>query len=251
MSDRRLMTASSSHVNGDGMITDSWASFIKNVKSGKAPSVYSVGNYIPLDLGSHGLLNMEIIAFNPPWLKCDRSGTPNIALFSKELLNDTLSSLKSGDCYSGDFPKLVQWYESNIYPDIPSIIQQNIVPIIIKTDYWNSGWVTGGLNTKLFSISTTALKNFTSHTTGFSTDLSSTTDADAFLDWDKTKIKKKKANGTDFISWLCMEIVGFSWSLGGTYFQYIAADGSTGKSRTHSQNTSDSNSMGIPLGFCL
>ena len=125
---RMMMTANASHVNADGMITDSWDTFIKNVKKGKGPQYYNLGNYIPLDLGSHGLLNMEIIAFNPMWPNEDLSGYPNIALFSKELMNDQFDISEQSNGFhipNGVFDT----YRDKIPSFLPEHVKSNIVPI--------------------------------------------------------------------------------------------------------------------------
>lgn len=125
---RMMMAGNVSHVNADGMITDSWDTFINNVKKGKGQQYYNLGNYIPLDLGSHGLLNMEIIAFNPMWPNEDLSGYPNIALFSRELMNDQFDiSEQSNGC---NMPNGVfDTYRDKIPSFLPEPVKSSIVPI--------------------------------------------------------------------------------------------------------------------------
>ena len=125
---RMMMAGNVSHVNADGMITDSWDTFINNVKKGKGQQYYNLGNYIPLDLGSHGLLNMEIIAFNPMWPNEDLSALPNIALFSRELMNDEFDISEQSIQYSMPFG-LYDTYRDKIPSFLPEPVKSSIVPI--------------------------------------------------------------------------------------------------------------------------
>lgn len=68
-------------------ITDpySWAAVAKCIGNGSYASVYKVGDLVPLDLGSGGLVNMQIAAFDADDL-ADGSGKAPISWISKELL---------------------------------------------------------------------------------------------------------------------------------------------------------------------
>lgn len=45
-------------------ITDSWDTIIASIDDGTYSSKYSIGNYKPLDLGTEGVINMQIVAFD-------------------------------------------------------------------------------------------------------------------------------------------------------------------------------------------
>lgn len=45
-------------------ITDSWEQILTNIDNGTYRSAYKLGNYKPLDLGSEGIINMQIVAFD-------------------------------------------------------------------------------------------------------------------------------------------------------------------------------------------
>ena len=66
-------------------ITDSWEVILAAVADGTYKTKYSVGNYKALDLGSEGIVNMQIAAFDADPL-ADGSGNAAISWVSKELL---------------------------------------------------------------------------------------------------------------------------------------------------------------------
>lgn len=129
-----MLSSSVNHVDENGRITDNWDTFIKNVKSGKARKYYSIGDYIPLDLSEHGLINMEILAFNPPLVKSDFSGTPEVFLFGKELLNGSFNVPQSVTPKEFGKDNLLVFMNSTISPLIPEEINQNIESVILARD---------------------------------------------------------------------------------------------------------------------
>ena len=235
---RMMMAGNVSHVNADGMITDSWDTFINNIKKGKGPQYYNVGNYIPLDLGSHGVLNMEIIIFHPPWLLADRSGTPNVALFSKELMNDEVSAA------NGHFSE-VEAYMKSVESFIPSNILQHIPQVLFPYERygangrlafgtsWCKLWI---LNREMLNVS--GQYNYSNNGMSGDTLLS-------FLNWSASQRIKYRADGQ-----------GPKW-----WFVYRASDQNRMPGYTTSIDTSGNfnysdtsarpSSAYCPLGFCL
>lgn len=63
-----------------------WDGVFAAIDDGSYASVYSVGDTVPLDLGSEGIVNMQIAAFDADD-KADGSGKAPISWISKELLN--------------------------------------------------------------------------------------------------------------------------------------------------------------------
>jgi hypothetical protein len=68
---------------------DEWSKVRKAVSNGTYKDVYKVGDTIPLDLGSEGVVNMQIAAFDADNL-ADGSGKAPITWISKELLKTKL-----------------------------------------------------------------------------------------------------------------------------------------------------------------
>ena len=66
-------------------IADSWDEIIAACANGTYAAKYRIGNYKPIDLGSEGVINMQIAAKNKDVL-ADGSGTAPLTWISKELL---------------------------------------------------------------------------------------------------------------------------------------------------------------------
>lgn len=83
----------SSHVNQIRAIEDypevcdpyTWEMVAQTIGNGTYKNVYNVGDKIPVDLGSEGLINMQIAAFDVDTL-ADGSGTAAISWIGKEVL---------------------------------------------------------------------------------------------------------------------------------------------------------------------
>lgn len=63
----------------------SWEGVAYHINKGTYKDVYAIGDMVPLDLGSEGLINMQIAAFDTDIL-ADGSGTAAISWVAKELL---------------------------------------------------------------------------------------------------------------------------------------------------------------------
>ena len=48
----------------DGIIQDSWETIIASTQNGKYRDWYQIGDMKPLDLGTEGIVNMQIVAFD-------------------------------------------------------------------------------------------------------------------------------------------------------------------------------------------
>ena len=69
-----------------GSNADPWEAVFRAERNGRYKTKYSLGYTIPLDLGTEGIVNMEIVAFDSDELS-DGSGAAKITWMSKELLN--------------------------------------------------------------------------------------------------------------------------------------------------------------------
>ncbi|MEI1258434.1 DUF6273 domain-containing protein, partial [Blautia sp. JLR.GB0024] len=87
-------------------ITDSWDVIIANIDNGTYKSKYKIGNYKPLDLGSEGVINMQMAGFELDEMS-DGSGMAPITWIGKELLiterrmNSRLITNADGTCQEG------------------------------------------------------------------------------------------------------------------------------------------------------
>lgn len=69
----------------DVEITDSWKTIIANIENGTYATKYKIGNYKPLDLGTEGIVNMQIVGFDVDEL-ADGTGYAPISFISKDVL---------------------------------------------------------------------------------------------------------------------------------------------------------------------
>lgn len=67
-------------------ISDSWDTIIANIDNGTYKTKYSIGDYKPLDLGTEGIINMQIVAMDADEL-ADGSGYAPLTFIGMELLN--------------------------------------------------------------------------------------------------------------------------------------------------------------------
>lgn len=68
----------------DAEITDSWDTIIANIDNGTYKTKYKIGNYKPLDLGTEGTVNMQIVAMDEDDLAS--GGKAPLTFIAKELL---------------------------------------------------------------------------------------------------------------------------------------------------------------------
>lgn len=122
-------------------ITDNWATIIANIDNGTYRSKYKVGNYKPLDLGSEGIINMQIYGFDKDSLS-DGSGKAPITFIGKELLATSkrmgLSIVKNADgtyqegtgCVGGWEKCELRGHLKNIVkPLIPELVRSRIAEV--------------------------------------------------------------------------------------------------------------------------
>jgi hypothetical protein len=113
-----------------GEILDSWDYIIASINNNTYATKYSVGNYKPLDLGSEGVVNMQIAAIDADVIS-DDSGNAHITWVAKELLatphymNSTSTSANGwGACE-------MRGYLQN---DILALMDSNIQNAIVAVD---------------------------------------------------------------------------------------------------------------------
>lgn len=109
-------------------ITDSWETIIANIDNGIYCSRYKVGNYKPLDLGSEGIINMQVAALDKD--ECaDGSGTAPITFIGKELLNNYCNRYGDG-AIDWEKSTLRAYLKEEIKNKIPSYICERIVEVV-------------------------------------------------------------------------------------------------------------------------
>jgi hypothetical protein len=107
----------------DVEITDDWATIIAKLESGEYATAYQVGNYKPIDLGTEGTINMQIVAI-------DNEEAP-LTFVAKELLV-TKKAMNTSDTNANGYPAtniMKPYLDDTILPLIPEVVRQHIKPV--------------------------------------------------------------------------------------------------------------------------
>ena len=115
----------------DEEITDSWEEIIASIDDGSYATKYQLGNYKPVDLGSDGTINMQIVAFDTD---VDRNGVKiPLTFIAKEFLNGSYPlSATNGN---GQTLATYNWsttiartkLNSTLYDTIPAVVKSRII----------------------------------------------------------------------------------------------------------------------------
>ena len=113
-------------------ITDSWDTIIANIDNNTYQSKYKVGNYKPLDLGTEGTINMQIVGID---VDENRSGaTVPLTFIGMELLNThhrmnpekTTGTEGTGTLGGWEKSEMRSYLNDTILPLIPSNVAERI-----------------------------------------------------------------------------------------------------------------------------
>lgn len=121
-----------------------WEAVFESIDAGTYATDYAVGDLVPLDLGSEGVVNMQIAGFNADTL-ADGSGTAPISWISKELLatlhrmNPELAKNEDGTQREGtgtvggwEKCEMRAYLENTIKPLIPENVRSRICSVSKK-----------------------------------------------------------------------------------------------------------------------
>ena len=125
-------------------ITDSWDTIITNIDNGTYSQKYKIGNYKPLDLGTEGTINMQIVAMDAD--KLTGGGYAPLTFVSMELLatahrmNPSRSDYNEGTGTIGgwEFCEMRTYLKNTIKPLIPSVVRSRINNVIKYTRIYNT-----------------------------------------------------------------------------------------------------------------
>lgn len=121
-------------------ITDSWDDILANITNGTYATKYKIGNYKPLDLGTEGTVNMQIVAFDTDD-KADSSGKAPITFIGEKLLatskrmNPALSpssapyTTGTGSIGGWENTEMRSYLINTVKPLIPSSVRSRIVAV--------------------------------------------------------------------------------------------------------------------------
>ena len=117
-------------------IHGTWEDLFARIADGTYATAYSLGEILPLDLGTEGVVNAQIVGFNHDD-KADGSGKARITFIAEHLLNTSkrinpaLSGSTEGTGTIGGFGKseLRTYLRETIQPMFPSSIRSRIVEV--------------------------------------------------------------------------------------------------------------------------
>lgn len=133
----------------DSEITDDWDTILANIENGTALTKYNVGNYKPLDLGTEGIVNMQIVGFLADPL-ADGTGYAPTTWIAKELLATgqrmnparTPSSAPYDEGTGGiggwEKSEMRTYLGTTIKPLIPSNVNSNLKNVIKYSRIYNT-----------------------------------------------------------------------------------------------------------------
>ena len=210
----------------DVEITDSWDTIIASIDAGTYKTKYKIGNYKPLDLGTEGTVNMQIVAFDADELAS--GGYAPMSFVAKELLA-TDYRMNSSEITVGGWEQsgMRSYLKNTIKSLIPASVRNRINPVL-KSERLSDG----GISTTVEDVwipSHREVKTSTQYeTTGVEY-------IKIFKD-NATRIKSKNGNPTQ---WWTRSVYN------NYYFAKVKANGEI-------DNYGSAKSLaGIALGFCL
>ena len=133
----------------DGVIQDSWEIIIASTQNGKYRDWYQIGDMKPLDLGTEGTVNMQIVAFDADEL-ADDTGYAPITWISKELLatSHRMNPKRSGSSRNytegtgtiggWDKSEMKQYVLDTVVPNLPSEIRNAVKTVKKYTRIYNT-----------------------------------------------------------------------------------------------------------------
>lgn len=118
----------------DAEITDSWDTIIASIDAGTYKTKYKIGNYKPLDLGTEGTVNMQIVAFDADELAS--GGYAPLTFLSKELPKTAVAMDSTSQAKDwSEAVTMKNWLENTIKPLIPSNVVSRMQSV--RKSYYN------------------------------------------------------------------------------------------------------------------
>ena len=104
-------------------ITDSWDTIIDNIDNGTYSTKYKVGNYKPLDLGTEGTINMQIVAMDADYLQS--GDTVPLTFIAIELLQ----SQYNGGLWYSSTGGLRKTLNDTVINFVPNNVRNRLQPV--------------------------------------------------------------------------------------------------------------------------
>ena len=128
-----------------GSISDSWEQIIASVNDGTYEDKYMIGDTKGLDLGSEGVIDMQIVAFDADELADESGNKAAITWISKKLLksdhrmnperkkdpaDDSRYKIGTGSIGGWEHSEMRYWLKESVKPLIPENVRNAIQPVI-------------------------------------------------------------------------------------------------------------------------
>ena len=125
----------------------SWEGVAYHINKGTYKDVYAIGDMVPLDLGSEGLINMQIAAFDTDKL-ADGSGTAAISWVAKEVASTSYYMNQVADVTGGWENSAMRAYLATTMFGLLSRQVKTLVEPVLKTQViYNTSNVAGSQTT--------------------------------------------------------------------------------------------------------
>ena len=218
----------------DAEITDSWDTIINNIDYS---TKYKIGNYKPLDLGTEGTVNMQIVAMDADD-KADGTGKAKITWISKDLLATThrMNPVKvantegTGTLGGWEKSEMRTYLKETIKPLIPETVRNAIVPVTKVSNAYQASDETAFQQTTVDDVWIPGHREVFNST---NYDKTGAVYSDKFKD---ASSRIKKHNGSASYWWLRSAFYTSN-------FRSVYSSGDD-----YSNNAS--NTIGVALGFC-
>lgn len=126
---------------GSGYEHGTWEDFFYHIDKDDYASEYSVGEVLPLNLGTQGVVNAQIVAFNADSLSNGTGNAPvtfitKYTLTSKTTYNPALAgesgnrTIGTGGIGGWEYSALRTWVQNTVSPLIPQAVSARIVSVI-------------------------------------------------------------------------------------------------------------------------
>jgi hypothetical protein len=214
-------------------IEDSWDEIISSVNDGTYATKYSVGDYKPLDLGSEGVVRMQIAAFNTDVLS-NSEGNAHITWVAADLLA-TKHNMNNASTIDGGWEasQMRTYLSQSVWALIPANVQNAIIAVD-KTYYDRLDSSTETCSDKL-CIPSWREMNLTQHT-GKTRETSGVIYNELFTD---ANSRIRMFNGSSLNWWLRSSYITVA-----NGFCYVSSSGS-------GDDINASYKIGVVIGFCM
>lgn len=226
-------------------ITDSLTVFLANIKNGTYKTKYMVGNYLPIDMGDEGTLNIQIAGFDKDPLSDGSGNKAPVTMVFKEILKDshrmnpsrssttdedgnTVYTMGTGTIGGWEHSEMRSYLQETIWPKLPEELRNAICEVQKTTTAYDTAGQSfqQTVNDKIWIpdykevFNSSAAVNYTT-----------------LFDSAENRKKYKAGASSAYYWWL-------RYAFGTNYFYYVYSHGGN-------SNHYATNSFGVVPGFCL